>query len=561
MKCLFKTVVVSAILLLVPILLFAQDMKREEMLLTGGALWNTPSNWNPLLPDNAVPGTIGLVYDPLFYFNPVTGKHVGNLAESGKWITPKIFEIKLRTIAKWSDGQPLTVDDVTFSFTYLKGKSGLKFSVLWNALKEVKKINDTTVQIVFEDATYQQLKTNLYNVPIIPKHIWETKAEGIAAADPNKDPIGSGPYKHEIALEDRDIFIRDDNWWGKTLYKKLPAPKRVVILKGFSNNTALGMITKGDMDVSNYFLFGMPKLMKTNNLAAFYDNAPYNFPFNTVLVFINTRKAPLNDPKLRRAMAFAVNSKLLAERVYENMVAPCDSTGLHPLLKEWVDPAAIKKYGFKFDPAEANRILDKAGYKMEGKFRNDPSGNPFALTISCPFGWTDWEEACKLIAENCRAVGINLEAKFPDYGKYQDEMTKCEFDLLLNNWGSTVSATPYTYWNWVAAKDVKSLQSWSGNWGRYDNEKLFGLIGEFDAINPDKEPAKLKKVAAEIEEILLKDMPSIPFWYNGAWFAGNQTYWKNYPDGKNKVGVPLTWQNAWQMGGVNMLLNLEPVKK
>jgi peptide/nickel transport system substrate-binding protein len=564
MKNLAKTVLLSAILLIVPVLLFAQEMKREETLFTGGALWSTPSNWNPLLPDNAVQGTVGLVYDPLFYYNPVTaGDLLPNLADSGKWINASTFQIKIKKGIKWNDGQDFTVDDVVFTFVYEKDKPGLKYNVLWNDLKDVAKIDDSTVNIVFKNPTYQQLKFNLYNIPMVPKHIWATVSEKDAIASANKNPVGTGPYKHELALEDRDIFVRDDNWWGKSVYGKLPAPKRVVVLKGFSNNTALGMIMKGELDVSNFFLFGIPALRTNYNLKTFYANPPYNFPWNTAIIFLNTKKAPLNDPKFRRALAFAMDSKTLAERVYEKMVGPCDATGLHPSWADWVDKGVMGRVGFKYDPAMANKLLDQAGYKdvNRDKFREDPKGNKIALGIEVPFGWTDWMESIKIIAENCRAVGINLEARFPDYGKYQDDMTKGTFDLILNNWGSGVSSTPYTYWNWVASKDIKSDTIWNGNWGRYDNQKLFDLIGQFDKINPATGMSQLKKVASQIEEILLTDMPSIPLWFNGAWFAGAQDYWTGYPDENNKLGVPLTWNGAWQMGGVAMLLNIQPPKK
>jgi len=67
-------------------------------------------------------------------------------------------------------------------------------------------------------------------------------------------------------------------------------------------------------------------------------------------------------------------------------------------------------------------------------------------------------------------------------------------------------------------------------------------------------------VASEIQKILLLEMPSIPFWLNGLWAQSTSQYWTNWPTENNPVGYPCTWANQWQFGGIEMLINLQPVQ-
>lgn len=280
---------------------------------------------------------------------------------------------------------------------------------------------------------------------------------------------------------------------------------------------------------------------------------------NTVFLFLNTTKKPLDDPKLRRALAFAINPAVISEKVFEGQVLASNPVGFLPV-KGWMKfypENAVKKYGFRPDKEMAKKLLDEAGYKDVNNdgFRETPDGKPFKFDIIVPFGWTDWMESIKIIAAQFREIGINAEAKFPDYSKYWEDLTSGKFDMAINNFNSNLTATPWTMYNWLFNSNIDKYM-YNGNFGRYVNQELFDLITQMNMTPMDDIQAN-KEITEKIATIFLNEMPAIPLWFNGLWFQASTQVWKNWPSEKNPYAYPVTWAGRWQTGGVMMLLGLD----
>jgi peptide/nickel transport system substrate-binding protein len=101
---------------------------------------------------------------------------------------------------------------------------------------------------------------------------------------------------------------------------------------------------------------------------------------------------------------------------------------------------------------------------------------------------------------------------------------------------------------------VESEYSYSGNFGKYANPEVETLL---DELNRSKDDAKIKEVVAKLSEILLKDLPFIPLWYNGAWFQASGAVWANWPTEKNPYAVPIGWNGWWQLTGIKTLFGIE----
>ncbi len=538
------------------------QLPRGETLYVGGGLWSQPNNFNPTVSWAAVTGTIGLIYETLFIYDPLKDKLEPWLAESGKWINDNTYQVKLKDGLTWQDGKPLTAEDVKFTFDYAKEHSGLSYSPVWGWLKEVKVIDDRTVQFIFSEPHYEEWRYWLYNIAIIPEHIWKNIKDPVNYAN-TKNPIGSGMYKLYKTDQMRFILIRNDNWWGIKYYGK-PAPKYIVYVIVYSNNLALSMLVKGDLDWSNFFIPGIPDVKSRYGIVTWFKDKPYHLGINTAFLFLNTQEKPLNNPEFRRALAYAINPNEIAQRASQNQVTPANPTGLliqYPVFKKIYDENAVKMYGFSYDPKKANEILDKLGFKdINGDgYREFPDGKPLKLTIEVPYGWTDWMEMARVISENLQLVGIRVDPKFPDYSKYYEDITKGSFDMAINNFGSQVYATPWEWFNWLLYPDVAPIgkASYSGNWGRYKNGKVAELL---HMINIEKDENKKIQYYHELQEIFLRDLPYIPLIYNGAWFEASTQYWTNWPDANHPYALPLSWQNYWQMGGLKVLLHIKPVK-
>jgi len=532
--------------------------ERSETLYVSGAAWGPPSTWNPFQPGSLAntTGTIGYLYEFLFAFNPLTGDLTPWLAQSGDWADDTTYKLKLRDGLTWSDGESLTAADVKFTFELGKQYSALWFAPVWNYLTGVTADDDLNVTFTFEDPLYQEWASYLWNIPIVPEHLWAGRSEEEITVGANENPIGSGAYMYESHGEDRNVWVRNEDWWGIDVFG-LPAPKRIVDIRTSSNNVALGQVLKGELDLSNNFLPGVAELVNKGYVQTYFGGPPYMLSANTAVLFLNTTKPPMDDPAFRRALAFAINVDDIVNVAYANLVKAASPTGLLPTLDEYVDQDVVARLGYTYDPAQVASILTAAGYTKGGDgFFQAPDGSLIELEVTCPFGWTDWMEAINVIATSAQSAGINIKAVTPDYGAWNDALQGGTFDMTLNNWAQ-MSNTPWQLYNLLFRHPIQD-QMQSGNFGRYDDQEMFDLVDALARV-PMSDPEGMKAATSAIQEKMLTEMPMIPLWYNGLWAQFSSAHWTNWPtDGVTTL--PSTWSGYWQLGGLQTLINLKPVE-
>ncbi len=557
-----KLRILLVFMLLISALVFSNtgELDRSKTLIYTGGIWSPPSSWNPIVPWNAVAGTNGLVYEPLFEYDPIAGEIRPWLAESGEWVTKNVYRITLRDGVKWADGVEFTSKDVVYTFNLAKDNA-LYFSNIWDYTEKIEALGKRTVLVTFkENPRYVAWNNSITDVTIVPEHIWSKMTIDQILVAANRDPIGTGPYKVSRVTQDRLVWERLDDWWGNNVFGQ-PAPQHIVARIVFSNNVILGSIMKGELDFANNFIPGIPTIKDRFGVKTYYDNAPYMISWNTAMLFLNTNRKPLDDVNFRRAIAFAINQQTIVNRVYENMVAPSNPTGLVGTnWMEYYDEKVVEEYGFKFDPSEARRMLNRAGYidRTGDGWRNAPDGSNIDLTIIVPNGWTDWMESIRSISEDLRAVGIKATPQFPDTSLYEDRMYTGNFDMLINTYGSTISFSPYTYWSWVGNERIDGERATTGNFGRYNDPELFQAIRDFAYLQP--EDAKAYELASFIQKRLLQEMPSIPIWHNGLWMQMTEEYWTNWPSEDNPTGLACGWAGVWNKGTIRALIELKPAK-
>lgn len=535
--------------------------ERSETLYISGAAWGPPNDWNPFIAWSKAntSGTIGLVYETLFMFDGLTGEFTPFLAESGEWVDADTYTIRLRDGLTWTDGEALTADDVAFTFELAADYAALFWAPMWNYLDEIVVDGDLGLTFEFTDPLYQEFANNLYNIPIAPEHIWADKTEEEVTAGLNENPVGSGAYLYESHGEDRNVWIRNESWWGIDVFG-LPAPKRIVDIRTASNNAALGMVLKGELDLSNNYLPGVAALADQGYVDTYFENAPYMLAANTAVLFLNLSKSPMDDPEFRRALAHAINTDDIVEVAYANLVAAASPTGLLPVLEQFIDQDLMDSEGWYYDTDEAKSILAAAGYAdVDGDgFVEAPDGSAIALEVTCPAGWSDWMAAIAVISDSAKAAGINLEDVTPDYNVWNDSLTQGTFDMTLNNW-AVLSNTPWTLYNLLFNEPIQEIMG-SGNFGRYDNQEVFDLVDALAAV-PVDDIAGMQAVCSDIQQIMVDDVPMIPLWYNGAWAQFSSSTWTGWPTEADDTPnlPPVTWSGYWQTGGLLMLIELELV--
>jgi ABC-type dipeptide transport system, periplasmic component len=318
---------------------------RNETLYVSGAAWGAYSDSNPLIPGSKAnsSGTIGLLYETPFMYDPLTDKMIPWLAESGSWTDPNTYEMKIRQGIQWSDGQPLTAEDVKFTYELGKNFPSVWFSPMWKYMTEIVKVDDYTLQIKFTDPIYQEFSYNLFNLPIVPEHIWKNRTEVEVSTGINENPVGSGAYLWDAKGmgPDRNVWVKNPNWWAIKALGLNVAPKRIVDIRTSGNNVTLGMILKGEIDLSNNFLPGVAELINKGYVQSYYPKAPYMLSANTACLFLNLTKKPLDDPAFRKALAFSINTGDIVNVAYANLVQVANPTGLLPSLDKYIDKTLL----------------------------------------------------------------------------------------------------------------------------------------------------------------------------------------------------------------------------
>ena len=528
---------------------------RGETLYTSGTQYGPPSSWNPMQTCCYATGTIGLVYEPLFRYDPIKDKFIPWLATSGTWNGKSSYTIKVRQGVKWSDGQPLTADDVVYTINLGKLKT-VPYSNIYSFVRSVDKVDSETVRVNFKKPNYQEWANFIYNYPIVPQHIWQGRSEKEIVTGANEKPVGTGPYLYSTNDQDRMVWVRNDDWWAKSqLGRQAPAKYIVDIVNG-SNNVVLGQVLQGGIDLSNNFLPGIASLVDRGTVSTYYPKAPYMLAANTAWLIPNTTKAPLNDKQFRRALAYSMDVDKIVKIDYKNIVSRSNPTGLLPVWNKYVDKGVASRLGFTYNPARAKALLAQAGYKdtngdgyVEGK-----DGKAINLSLIVPNGWTDWMEAIKIIAAGAKPAGIQITPKFPDYNALVAQRNTGRFDLVIYN-NEQIGNTPWRYYNYIFRLPILKQQT-DFNFGRYKNQQAWNLVQRLDAT-PVDDIAGMKRVASQLQRIQLTDMPVIPLWYNGMWAQFNTSTWNNFPSHTGPNYTPSLWRGYLQMTGLDMLTSLK----
>jgi peptide/nickel transport system substrate-binding protein len=278
------------------------------------------------------------------------------------------IEFKLRQGHKWHDGKPVTAADVKFTIDFLKTYKIPFHQTACAPIKEVVAIDDHTVRY---NLNYPYAPLLMYageQVFILPKHIWETepwkgKADKPfmwnAAADGML--IGSGFLKFDYWRQNDELKLvaNKDHFYppkyDARIFKVIP-----------SAEAALGRFEKGEIDMLLDFGGDPVALKKLCDAKA--ELTMHTEPsLGWYELAMNSRKPPLNDPILRRAIAAVIPRDVIAKNIWKGFAVPAYSP-THPMLKPWYNPNVVK-YEKTLGLEGAKKILKEAGYEWDKKGR------------------------------------------------------------------------------------------------------------------------------------------------------------------------------------------------
>ncbi|MFP4416031.1 MAG: ABC transporter substrate-binding protein [Fibrobacterota bacterium] len=548
---------------------------REETIYMAGIQWGEPNTFNPLSDWPAFPvgGNYNLMYEPLVVFNSLSGETEPLLAELHEQ-TNDLISVKMNPAAKWSDGTPLTANDVLFTFNLGKKYSNSPTGYVWDFISDV--VVDTIVDGE-DSAQVEQVKfivnkedrnnplgvmDLLQAIRIVPEHVFSKKLASydgsfseLQKEKVDKNPVVSGPYNLLNYSNQKIVLKRRDDYWGNEALHdgKMPKPQYLIHPIYKSNDAFSTSLQNGNLDVSSTFI---PRIwMKAKNgVKTWYSKEPYFVPATIPMMMINCTKEPLSDPAFRRAMAFAINYQDIRELAVSGYSPELKGGLILPfgIEKEYYSEEDVEKYGAYYDLEKAKKTLADAGYKsvfVNGELshmENSKGEKLPSLEIKLPAGWTDWESMVSIAVKGMREAGIDARKGAVDAALYWQAMPSGNFDLLMHKPSPTVTPSK----PWSRFESVMSSRNWqpvgermNENQGRYNNPDADNYNPAVDSLMnliPTLTDEQERKAAyRELNKIFMQEQVSLPLAYlPEQFYEFSVKHWENFPTEENPYAPP-----------------------
>jgi peptide/nickel transport system substrate-binding protein len=505
--------------------------------------------------------------EAMFYYTATNDKTYNHLAESYEYSDDATeLTINLRKGIEWSDGSPFTATDIAFTYNSLvKFAPDLRDSArIATLLDEAVAVDDHTVKFMLKNPNYRFHFTECtYRMDrgtyIIPESVFKDIPDWREFAfykDQNPDwPLVTAAYKLSDDTVTYRHFDRRDDWWAfKTGFMDLPEPERIIHIPHTDDTQAAELIINNEIDES---LDMRPRLIETVMIRAPHVTTfsgrekPYGYvDWWPISMYFNTLEEPYTDPRVRWAMAYAVDQEQLVEIGY---IGAGESSAHfypeYPGLMAYVE--SIADILEEYNPLEVNLekssdLMIEAGFEKDGEGFWTKNGERFDANIWA--GVPLFGDIAPITAEQLRNAGFDsTHVTPPDVWA-----GKSDGRAMLHFFGHGGSVKdPFTTLDMYHIREQKPTGENCGpNRPRWGNEEYSEIVDELSVISPD-DPATFD-LFREAMSIWYKELPEVPLvqWHHRT--PWNTTYWTNWPSPENPYNT-----SCWHLTFPVMLWNLK----
>ena len=571
-------------------------LPRNQTLYFNGQQWGSVVGWNPYSSNNNNALAISqgdnarvVMFETPYLYDMLDGKVYPLLADGDfKWDDKKTqITFKIKKAAMWSDGTPVTADDVAYTWaSNVKYKTGVGTSntdYIDNIVASDPQTVVVKAKLDKNGAAVNPLLVAAYvSSNYVIQKAWTQKLEARVGGDATKftadvaaDVVYSGPYGKFYDDDTKVIYIRNDKYWGQdaSMWGKLPIPKylgHVIYKDNAAGTTALQAL---EVDVSQEFNSNVQDLWLKQKLpiSTYLPDAPYGIGASLPTCFYNLKAYGLDQLAVRKAIAIATDYPSIIANAMTNQSAtfaqvPRSLMNPTPGEQALYDHNAVKSLQWVGNDVEgAKKLLDDAGIKPGPDGLRQYNGQTLHYVATAPNGWSDWQAAIELVAAAGKKIGIDITTNYPTWDVYQTVVTKSDAPLpdkyeIFMMWSDGAGPTePWGRVRHLISSEFNGLASnWNGNWGQYKNPDADKLI---QAIPAETDPAKLKDMYTQLVKMYLTDIPSFTLMYRPQSFhTVCESVWTNFPhqgDGTTPPVPPLDLTDGWSIAG---LYNLKLVK-
>ncbi|USH04479.1 ABC transporter substrate-binding protein [Grimontia kaedaensis] len=483
----------------------------------------------------------GIMFEPLMVFNNMTGETDFRLAESADYSDDlKTITVKMREGLKWSDGSPLSAEDVAFSFVLAKDNPAFDSKGIWSGgnLQSVEATDDRTVVFTLAnpDSTFIW---NLEKYHILPEKVW-SKAEN-ATTFTNPNPIGTGPMTEVKFLKSQQMELcRNPNYYleGRPYLD-------CVSFRSYNDNSQVQpALMKGEVDWGSNFIADIETTFVKRDPA----NNHFWYPANDAIhLYLNTKKVPFNDLKVRQALSMALDRDLIVDiAAYGYPTANFNAGGIGELYSQNINKDISEKYASltTFNQDKAKALLDEAGVKdVDGDgYRDNPDGSKLEFNIEVVNGWTDWIQVVQMVTEFYDEVGIKSNVKTVDWAVYDSNLKQSNYDVAIN-WSMVATNPIIAYQEYFSTSRVGN--SWHAGHGVNDPD-IDALI---DSFGQTGSPEEQKAILDKLQVFTAENLPFIPLFSNPTWFQYSTKKVDGWPTKENPYVQPV-----WYDGGKRVII-------
>lgn len=534
------------------------------------ALGTAFDNLNPyILRGNPAAG-LGYGYDSMLVSSDDEAfSEYGLLAESIEVPEDRSWVIfNLRPEARWHDGQPITADDVVFTFNTLMEKGHPRYRFYYASVDKVEKLDTLKVKYSFKPGDNHELPLIVGQLPVLPKHFWEGKDFSKTTLEP---PLGSGPYRIQDFEPGRFItYERVADYWGADIaVNKGRYNFNKIRFDYYRDGTvALEAFKAGAYDFRNE---NISKLWATgydqNQIdvgAVVKEEVAHQRPTGMQAFVFNLRRSLFQDPLVREALAYTFDFEWTNQNLFYGQYSRTKSyfsnselasSGLPSqaeldILEPYRGQVPDAVFNQSYEPPstqgdgkvrqnlkQAIQLLRQAGWNiaksgdLRGKLVKNGQAFRFELLLSSP----SWERIALPFVKNLERLGIEASVRIVDSAQYQQRMETFDYDMIVDVLPQSLSPgnEQRDFWSSEAAD-----RPGSRNTIGIKNPVIDKLVENLIA-SPDRESLITRTRA--LDRVLLWNHYVIPHWHVRSF---RLAYWNKFskPTITPKYGIGLdTW--------------------
>ena len=483
----------------------------------------------------------------------------GHLAQTIEVAPDKMWvEFVLRPQAAFSDGQPVTAEDVAWTFRTLLEKGRPSFRVQYADVKDVAVTGPRTVRFNFNTNTNRDLPLVVGGLPVLPKHFFEGRDFSKPLTDA---PVGSGPYIVSGFELGRSVtYSRNPNWWAASMPTGIGTNNfdrvrfeyfrdATVVMEAFKSGK---VDVRGENISKNWATaYDFPAVKEGRVIKREYQ---HHLPTGMQGYAMNTRRAIFSDARVRHAIGLAFDfewtNKNLFYGAYVRTSSYFGNTGLQAEGPPSAAEQALLPNGVGIDPfilpvtdgsgnnrdqlREALDLLRQAGWTVKDRKLVDANGQQlsFSILVDEP----SFERVALPYVQNLKKLGMDVQVRGVDAAQYQHLTDDFDFDMIMMVYpgGDIPGNELRDYWSCAAAK-----AQGSANVAGICDPAIDALI---DTIVGTEDRATLNTAGRALDRILLANWYMVPNWHSDNFHVA---YWDRFGEPGKPIREGFNFDTWW----------------